>query len=173
MVLVGIVGCGGGKGDVSGKVTVDGKPLPMGNVVFIPTGGGPAVSAPLDAEGHYTAYGVLSGENKVSLDLAAIKSSSAGSGPKTGSEAMAARFGKGGEGGKKESMAPSNQATAQMPPGAQEYYKNLAKSAAENKEKLHAAIELLKHIPDKYTDPEATELKYTSGSSFDITITSK
>src|SRR5689334_90468 len=63
-----------GKGDITGQVTVDGKPLPMGNVVFIPTSGAPAVAASVAADGKYTAVGVPSGEVKVSLDLAAVQS---------------------------------------------------------------------------------------------------
>ena len=52
-----VAGCGGSSldGRVEGVVTVAGKPLPCGTVVFYPVSGGPPAYGEIDAHGHYAA----------------------------------------------------------------------------------------------------------------------
>jgi hypothetical protein len=61
----------GGRGDVSGKVTLDGKPLPAGTIVF-QNGKKPAVSADIK-DGGYTATGVPAGDVKVAVETKSVK----------------------------------------------------------------------------------------------------
>ena len=77
LVLLSGIGCGGGDqpelADVTGKVTLDGKPVVGVNVVFKPDIGRPA-AAMTDAEGDFTLQyldgvsGCKVGQNSVSFD---------------------------------------------------------------------------------------------------------
>jgi hypothetical protein len=78
LVLVLVTGCGDGKPTrvpISGKVLIDGKPLTMGSIVFIPQGARPSGSA-IDKEGHFvlTCYqhgdGAVLGAHRVSVTAA-------------------------------------------------------------------------------------------------------
>lgn len=56
-LLTGLVGCGDGRPTrvpVSGKVTIDGKPLKVGSVKFFPAEGGRQAGAGLSEEGRYS-----------------------------------------------------------------------------------------------------------------------
>jgi hypothetical protein len=83
LLLVFAAGCGGGdalpRERVSGKVTLDGKPLPTGSIQFLPEGGGDARNPALSAgatinEGDYDIprqSGLLPGNYKVTISAAA------------------------------------------------------------------------------------------------------
>jgi hypothetical protein len=62
-------GCSG-RGDVAGKVSLDGKPLPAGTIIF--QSGKRAVSADIK-DGEYTATGVPAGDVKVAVETGSIK----------------------------------------------------------------------------------------------------
>ncbi len=73
-LLLFVAGCGHSPldGRVEGVVTVAGKPLPCGTVVFYPVGGGPPAYGEIDAHGHYVATtgsqrGLLSGQYRVTV----------------------------------------------------------------------------------------------------------
>ena len=76
-VLIAATGCGGGSevdlGEVTGTVTLDGKPLPNAYVQFIPQGGGRPAGGTTDEAGNYkliysaSAAGALVGPAKVSI----------------------------------------------------------------------------------------------------------
>ena len=69
LLLVVIAGCGGpSKGQVSGRVLLDGAPLPGGMVTFLPVAGGNAVTVPLDANGNYPPVELPVGETMVCVD---------------------------------------------------------------------------------------------------------
>lgn len=59
LVLVGsLLGCGGNSNrpatsQVKGVVTFDGKPLPTGSLLFVPTGGGPSAQGNIREDGSY------------------------------------------------------------------------------------------------------------------------
>lgn len=57
LLLVSSIGCGDGRPGrvpVSGKITIDGKPVPFGAVQFKPVGGGRTAGGPLNAQGEYS-----------------------------------------------------------------------------------------------------------------------
>ena len=66
-------GCGGGMpATVSGKVTLDGQPLPTGNVAFHPVAGGPIAVGSIQSSGVYqvntgTSAGLAPGEYQVTV----------------------------------------------------------------------------------------------------------
>ncbi len=66
-------GCGGGHGaSVSGRVTLDGKPLDTGTVTFHPEGGGPTAYGGIHSDGSYqvktgTQQGLPPGEYRVTV----------------------------------------------------------------------------------------------------------
>lgn len=72
LILV-IAGCGRGHGGaVSGRVTLDGKPLDTGTVTFHPTGGGPTAYGGIHPNGTYrvktgTQQGLPPGEYRVTV----------------------------------------------------------------------------------------------------------
>jgi hypothetical protein len=68
-----MAGCGPGQGKVSGRVLLDGKPLPGGLLTFQPTAGRQrAVSAVIDENGHYEAT-LPVGEVRIAVDNTALK----------------------------------------------------------------------------------------------------
>ena len=170
-------GCGkGGKGSVSGEVTVDGKPLPIGTIVFTPSQG-PAVAAEI-IDGKYSAIGVPTGDVKVSLDLNSLKMLVDQAAPKGGAAAVGAAFGKGvpEDTTKKKSMAPTAAPPGgvEMPPEAKAQLAAQAQAGAEANRRSKDAVILFKLIPDKYTDPNASgwTLKVSSGdNTFDAKVT--
>jgi hypothetical protein len=68
-LVVQLAGCGnsGNLSTVEGMVTVDGKPVPKGNVSFSPLDGGQAVSVDI-VEGRYRAEAVARGPNRAHLN---------------------------------------------------------------------------------------------------------
>jgi hypothetical protein len=68
-VFVLAAGCGPGTGQVSGKVTYQGKPVPGGRITFRPADPKQnTVSAELDADGSFPAITLPTGEVTVSID---------------------------------------------------------------------------------------------------------
>ncbi len=71
-----LLGCGGEDlGSVTGKVTMDGQPLPNAIVTFVPEGGGRTGIGKTDANGEYTLVfaggeGATIGKNKVAVTTA-------------------------------------------------------------------------------------------------------
>lgn len=58
VALIGLVGCGGNSNrprtsQVKGVVTFDGKPLPSGSLLFVPTSGGPTAQGKILEDGSY------------------------------------------------------------------------------------------------------------------------
>ena len=54
-----VVGCGNGLTAITGKVTMDGKPLPNAIVTFFPANGGSSATGKTDDTGTYKLIGVL------------------------------------------------------------------------------------------------------------------
>lgn len=71
-----LIGCGGEDvGSVTGKVTMDGQPLPNAIVTFVPEGGGRTGTGKTDANGEYKLVfaggeGATIGKNKVAVTTA-------------------------------------------------------------------------------------------------------
>lgn len=68
LLLLGIAGCGPGKGDVSGVITYKGQPLKSGQVVFQPDGG-TMVAAEIGPDGRYSLSGVPEGTVKIGVSV--------------------------------------------------------------------------------------------------------
>jgi hypothetical protein len=67
LLLAGVAGCAESKGDVSGKVSFTGSPLPAGKITFICEGGNkPVLSADI-REGKYEIKGVPVGPVKITV----------------------------------------------------------------------------------------------------------
>jgi hypothetical protein len=68
VLLLGLsaVGCGS-KGNISGKVLYDGKPLPAGVVTFVPTSGQGAFTSRLGPDGSYSLEKVPTGPVKIAV----------------------------------------------------------------------------------------------------------
>jgi hypothetical protein len=65
LLVFGGLGCGAGTGNVSGKVTLDDKPVPAGRVTF--TQGSKTAAAEIKSDGSYEAQGVPAGEVNVAV----------------------------------------------------------------------------------------------------------
>lgn len=76
-----VIGCGAGKGDVTGKVTFKGEPLKGGYVSFVSEGGGPSFTGTINDDGTYLVPNVQAGKYKVCVDTESLKSSSGQGGP--------------------------------------------------------------------------------------------
>jgi hypothetical protein len=152
------IGCGGGKGKISGSVTIDGQSLPAGTITFH-TDKGPPVGGDIK-DGHYAVTGVPTGSVKVTVETASIKQ-------------QAESFGNVDEG---MAMSMGRMPKGNLPPEAQEA---LAKEKQRNDEMKRQAQELkaaYRPIPDKYSKEDASGLtcQVKSGSNtFDVPLTSK
>jgi hypothetical protein len=63
------LGCGGPTGDVSGKVTYLGKPLPEGSVTFVDAENRVVGSSPLSTDGDYSVIKVPAGPVKITVTV--------------------------------------------------------------------------------------------------------
>jgi len=73
VALVGVLGCGGGEGTVSGKVLYRGNPVPGGMVTFRPADNSKnTVTAVLDPQGNYQAK-LPAGEVRIAVDNRELK----------------------------------------------------------------------------------------------------
>jgi hypothetical protein len=172
LLIVFAGGCGGGKGNVSGTVTVNGKPLPMGVIVFTPESGA-AVAAEI-IDGKYSASGVPSGTVKVSLDLRSIKLIEEQTKGKGGADALAAKYKKGAadDTTKQKSMNPPKD--AKIPDEAREGLATRQQASEEANRRSRESLQLLKEIPDRYTDPNQSgwTVQVTTGleTTFDAQV---
>lgn len=88
-LLIGVAGCGGNPnlGQVTGKVTLDGKPLPSATLMFTPDSGGATSYGKTDSSGQYrmqfsdTENGAWIGHNKVVIRTGDVLPDNSGSIP--------------------------------------------------------------------------------------------
>lgn len=106
--LLGLAGCGGGKGDVTGEVKYNGNPVPAGRVTFLSDAGEHRSFAVPIKDGRYTIPAFPAGPVKISVEtfppVAAVdpsvtptgvpKSAMAGFGPPAGGDQYASQPGK-------------------------------------------------------------------------------
>lgn len=154
------IGCGGGKGKVTGNVTLDGKPLPGGTIVFHPTKGTP-VSAEI-TDGQYTITNAPTGTLAVTVDTAYLKQEAEALG--MANRNMAMSMGRGAPGGN-------------MPPEAKAALDKEKKRADESLQKSKELTARYRQIPDKYTKTESSglsvQVKAGSNPPFDVTLSSR
>ena len=80
--LVGLAGCSAGKGDVSGKVTFKGQPVPAGRVTFVSEAGNQTSLSAAITDGQYTLSNFPAGPAKISVEtFAPVASAPPGSSP--------------------------------------------------------------------------------------------
>jgi hypothetical protein len=159
------VGCGGGKGAVSGSVTLDGQPLPIGNISFLPSKG-PGATARIE-DGKYSVKGVPSGEMKVTVETESIKQEM---------EALATAAKSAGGMDKSAGGRMSPQMMAKMPENAKKQYEEQKQQAGESAGKLKELQAKYREVPAKYSDPKSSGLSTTVKSgqnSFDVQLSSK
>jgi hypothetical protein len=163
LLYVTAVGCGPGKSTVTGKVTLDGKPLSAGTIVFIPARG-PAVSAEVKG-GQYSVAGVPNGEAKVTVDNTAVKALIE-AGKKANTPMGRASLPPTAKG-----PPPGTQLTGPAKEGMDKQRQAADEAARVQKE----LIANYRPIPDKYNAAASSGLtfKVGSGSTFDIELSSK
>jgi hypothetical protein len=71
-LLLGTAGCAS-KGDISGKVLYQGKPLPGGTVTFLPAGGKGAFNSSIQKDGSYSLTKVPPGEVTITVETESKK----------------------------------------------------------------------------------------------------
>lgn len=161
LLSVGALGCGtGGKGTVTGEITLDGQPLKAGNISFLAAKGGGARAVIQD--GKYTATDVPTGEAGVVVETASIKK-----------ELDEAR--KASPGGQPPGMPPGMKKTS-LPPQAQKFFEEKKKAADERATFLEELRVNFRPVPDKYGDYSTSglSLKVKSGENkFPINLTSR
>jgi hypothetical protein len=159
LVLSATAGCGG-KGTVSGKVTLDGEPLPAGTITFQSKSGKAASGAITD--GQYSVPGVPTGEVSVSVETATVLEKS-----KAAAQGYAIFV--------KNRQMPTAESASKMPPEAKARFEeedkrgqNLQKEAEEWKAKY-------RFLPDKYSKPETSGLttKVSGSTTYDVPLSTK
>jgi hypothetical protein len=161
------VGCAPGKSPVSGTVTLDGKPVNAGTIVFVPAKGA-AVSAQIQ-DGKYSAENVPQGDLKVSVDnrdiKIAVEEAQKFKRPGTGKETPS-RLGPGAK-------IPANPS---MPPEAKAAMEKQQHEMAESAKQTKEMIAKYRPIPEKYWDPNTSGLTCKVGkgpNTFDVPLSSR
>jgi hypothetical protein len=166
-----IVGCAGGKGDVTGKVSYDGKTLKGGTVTFAPADGeGPSFSGSIDENGTYTVPNVAAGEYKVCVETESLKGPAGAGGGAGGPPGMKSSKGGGGPPGigtpDLSKVKDKGMAGRELPEG----YKGDGLAIIRDNAKRYTPI------PTDYANPKTTTVTYkvSSGSqTFDIDLKPK
>jgi len=153
------LGCGGGKGTVSGKVTLGGQPLPAGTIGFHPSKG-TAIAGEIK-DGQYSVSGVPAGEVKVTVETASIKDEA------DNLNKNYQLF------SKSRSQIPPG---VQMPPEAKKHLDEDKQKAADMAQKAKDLNAKYRPIPEKYSKAESSGLtvQVNSGSNtFDVPLSAK
>ncbi len=157
-LIVTLVGCGGSKTTITGKVTIDGQPLPAGRIAFVPGKGGTGVGADIK-DGQYTVEKVPYGNVKVTVETQSLK---------TRIDAL--------------TVAAQQFAMSQAPPGAQipesakQSLEEEKKQAVEKAQELKDLIPKYRPVPESYgkdsTTPFTLEVK-SDTKTYDVPLKSK
>jgi hypothetical protein len=142
VVPLALAGCGGGTGTVSGKVTLDGSPLPAGRIVFFGPKGKSATAEIKD--GQYTASNVPAGDVKITVDTKYLQTE--GKSLTNASE--------------KQPDVPVGNPEA-MPEAARAKFEAEQKKIKENFERGKKMLEAYKEIPSKYSKAETSGFTMT------------
>jgi hypothetical protein len=160
-----MLGCGAAKGKVEGTVTLDGQPLPIGNIAFHPSKGIGAGAQIQD--GKYSIDKVAAGSVTVTVETETLKKemdgllASAG-----GSRSMDASAG--------GRMTPEKM--AKMPAAAKEKMEEQEKAAQQSVERLKELQAKYRPIPAKYADPKTSGLTHEvkpGDNTIEIKLTSQ
>jgi hypothetical protein len=169
LLFLAACGCGGsgGKGTVTGTVTLDGQPLPAGKIAFMPAEGA-GVSADI-RDGAYTATDVPTGEVKVIVETHSLKplvDQAKGAAPKWAPKGV----------GAPKMPASTPAAGTQIPPEAKEYFEKQQRQAAEAAQFAKDLAARFRPVPDRYGDPSRSGLSFTvksGNNTYDVPLSSK
>lgn len=146
--ITAIVGCGPSTAKLSGTVTYHGTALKGGSVTFIPIGSGQTFTTSIEPDGTYAFEQIRTGNYKVCVDTASLKSGGSSSGAqghyggKTGAAASA---------GQKSKIKNTPPPDAKVPEG----YRTVDPfSGAEEAAKRYVPI------PPEYGKPDTTKLTF-------------
>lgn len=174
LALLFLAGCGPRPGTVSGKVTLDGKPLTGGMVTFHSKSGGTDSTAEIGQDGSYSAN-VFAGEYTITVDTEYLKSNSQGSRP-PGMGGGGPPGGSGPPGGGKPGGGPPGPPKdGGGPPKGTEMPGNPADHGYVQSNPGDAAKKYMK-IPAKYTSVGESGLSFThpgGTTTYDIPLTGK
>ncbi|HEY7423226.1 MAG TPA: hypothetical protein VH682_03195 [Gemmataceae bacterium] len=137
------MGCSS-KGDVSGKVSYQGKPLPARAVTFFPSSGEGAFSSRIEMDGSYRMEKVPVG--KVKIVIVPFEQQRAGPKAQPKTQAKVQAMAQAVKSGK---VHFSEEGRKKMPPGFKEALED------------SSSPEGIGSIPAQYTDPEKSVLEYT------------
>jgi hypothetical protein len=157
------VGCGKGKGTVSGTVTLDGQPLPAGNITFIPSKGQGAGGTIQD--GKYSVADVPAGKVAVTVETETLKK-------QMDALAQVPRQMNPGSG----STRLSPEMLAKLPENARAKMEESQKKSAEAPQKLKELQAKYRAIPDKYSKAESSGLTVevkAGPNTFEVPLSSK
>lgn len=150
------LGCGG-KGQVTGQVTLDGNPLPAGRIAFIPSKGA-AVGGDIK-DGQYSVSGVPAGEVKVTVETKALLDEI---------NALTTNV--------QHASAMQPPAGANVPDNAKADLEAEKQEMEKKKQRLAELKKAYRPVPDKYGKPDTSglSLPVKSGpNTFEVKLTSK
>lgn len=155
------VGCGGGKGTVSGTVTLDGQPLPVGNIAFLPSQG-PGASGRIE-DGKYSVKGVPAGQVTVTVETISIKK-------EIDSVTQPSRD------APNRGTATIPQNMAQVPENARAKMEEMKKQADDRASRIKELKGKYREVPEKYSKAGSSGLTTTvkgGPNTFDVQLSSK
>lgn len=154
--MLAATGCSS-EGNVSGKISYQGKPLTGGIVVFMSPGG--SRTAQIGEDGTYSISHMPIGLAKIAVDTrsaqAGVSTSGGVKGPFSGS--------KSGVGGKAPAAPPKKDMKATMSPGKGVELPDWAKDNPIYNTELAPKKDPAAKIPDRYADPETSGLTFSVG----------
>lgn len=157
--LCAATGCGGGKGKISGKVTLDGQPLQAGRISFVPSKGTGATTE--IKNGEYSVEQIPPGEVKVTVDTKWVQDRI-----HELNEALKSM-------GKGQRQPPAGK---ELPEGARKQMAEEQERIAKMQQEVKDLESGYKPIPEKYSKAESSglSLNVKSGSqTFDVPLSSK
>lgn len=163
LCVLALVGCGPTPGTISGKATLDGKPLKGGMITFHNKSGGRSATAEIAEDGSYTTS-AFSGDYAVSVDTEYLNTATANKPSFQGSGTPPPAMMGGGTGGppKGAQMGPKGG----MPEGMKGYVASMPGDAQKRYMK----------IPEKYHSETSSGLTFShpgGSQTYDIPLTGK
>ena len=170
--LFGLTGCGGGKGDVSGKVSFNGAALKGGNVSLVSDGGGPSFSGAIQEDGTYRIPDVRAGTYKVCVETESLKPQTNIGGPANKSGPPPGMGGRSAPGGPPDPLKNASKIKSGPPKDVEvpEGYNPAGLAVVQANAKKYV------QIPSTYAKAETTDITFKAEGgpqTFDIELKQK